>query len=89
MNNIDIYSKKALLLDMNGTFMFGEDRSGKEEDFSIYYHAIGGTLTDSLINQLIREIYNYLDERYLKEEFRHCFPSIERCSSQCISRSAT
>jgi FMN phosphatase YigB (HAD superfamily) len=69
--------KKALLLDMNGTFMFGEDRFGDLEDFSVYYYEIGGTLPPYQINQLIRTIYEYLDVRYTVEEYRHCFPTVE------------
>jgi len=38
--------KKALLLDMNGTFMFGADRFDVGEDFSIRYKALDGTLSD-------------------------------------------
>lgn len=40
-------NKKALLLDMNSTFMFGEDNFGKDEDFSIYYKKIGGQLSSN------------------------------------------
>ena len=35
--------KKVLLLNMNGTFMFGEDRFGESEDFSIGLGAILAT----------------------------------------------
>ena len=31
--------KKALLLDMNSTFMFGEDRFADSDDFSLFYKA--------------------------------------------------
>ena len=31
--------KKALLLNMNGTFMFGEDRFADSEDFSLHHDA--------------------------------------------------
>ena len=31
-----------VLLDMNGTFMFGGDRFGPEQDFAATYHALGG-----------------------------------------------
>ena len=34
--------KEAILLDMNSTFMFGEDRFGEVEDYSEYYRSIGG-----------------------------------------------
>ncbi len=32
----------VVLLDMNGTFMFGGDRFGPEQDFAATYHALGG-----------------------------------------------
>ncbi len=32
----------VVLLDMNGTFMFGGDRFGPEQDFAASYHALGG-----------------------------------------------
>ncbi len=70
--------KKALLLDMNGTFMFGEDRFGPTEDFSLYYSAIGGKLSRSTINGLIRRMYDYLSVRYSDERYRHCFLSTEQ-----------
>ena len=70
--------KKALLLDMNSTFMFGEDRFGDSEDFSVHYFKIGGTLSESEINRIIRAAYQYLDARYPDENYRHSFPSLER-----------
>lgn len=72
-----IEGKKALLLDMNSTFMFCEDRFGTHEDFSEYYKSIGGTLPDNVVNDIIRRSYDYLDERYPSEEYRHSFPSLE------------
>jgi len=69
--------KKALLLDMNSTFMFGEDRFGEAEDFSVHYFSIGGALPKHQVNELIRAAYEYLDERYPNEIYRHCFPSVE------------
>lgn len=33
---------QVILLDMNGTFMFGHDRFGPEEDFAATYHSLGG-----------------------------------------------
>ena len=35
---------KVILLDMNGTFMFGQDRFGPEEDFAATYRRLGGTV---------------------------------------------
>lgn len=69
--------KKALLLDMNSTFMFGEDRFGETEDFSLHYFNIGGTLPRNEINRIIRSAYEYLDIRYPDECYRHNFPSLE------------
>ncbi|MEJ2621269.1 MAG: HAD family hydrolase [Candidatus Thiodiazotropha sp.] len=68
---------KALLLDMNSTFMFGEDRFSDSEDFSIHYYKIGGTLPKYEINGIVREAYQYLDTRYPDENYRHSFPSLE------------
>ncbi len=72
-----IERKKALLLDMNGTFMFGEDRFGADEDFSEYYRSIGGSLPDAVVNEVIRNTYDFLDEKYSAEEYRYCFPSLD------------
>ena len=69
--------KKALLLDMNGTFMFGEDRFGDSEDFSVRYFKVGGTLAPGEISRIIRATYGYLDVRYPDENYRHRFPSVE------------
>jgi HAD superfamily hydrolase (TIGR01549 family) len=53
---LDEYS--VLLLDMNGTFMFGEDRFGVAEDFHATYRAVGGQrLNPSEVNQAIRDCY--------------------------------
>jgi HAD superfamily hydrolase (TIGR01549 family) len=69
--------KKALLLDMNSTFMFGEDRFGESEDFAFYYAKIGGSLPATEIDKIIRAAYEYLSVRYPDEKYRHSFPSLE------------
>ena len=69
--------KDALLLDMNSTFMFGEDRFGQGEEFSDYYQSIGGELPGEIVNRVIRQSYAYLDEKYPDEKCRHSFPSLE------------
>ena len=68
--------KRALLLDMNSTFMFGEDRFGSAEDFSIIYQQLGGKLPGFQVNQLIRECYRYFDHCYPLLEYREDFPSL-------------
>jgi len=62
---------------MNGTFMFGEDRFGAAEDFSIQYGALGGVKYAEQINAIIRSAYEYLDERYIDEAYQNQFPSLE------------
>jgi len=71
-----LHGKKALLLDMNSTFMFGEDRFGDDEDFSVHYARRGGTLPRDELNRIIRAAYEYLDQRYPDEKYRHDFPSL-------------
>lgn len=81
--------KRALLLDMNSTFMFGEDRFGSTEDFSIIYQQLGGKLSSLQVNQLIRGCYRYLDYRYPLPEYREGFPSLaeafQKVSSENLS----
>jgi len=69
--------KEALLLDMNSTFMFGEDRFEEGENFSEYYKSIGGALSSKYVNTLIRQVYEHLDKKYPTQEYRHCFPSLD------------
>jgi len=69
--------KSVLLLDMNGTFMFGEDNFSDDEDYSIYYESIGGFEYADNINEIIQYIYDHLDVRYPDFEFRESFPSVE------------
>lgn len=76
--------KKALLLDMNGTFMFGEDRFSDSEDFSVHYNRIGGTLSRPEINKIVRDAYEFLCSRYPEEAYRHNFPSLETTIHQVV-----
>jgi HAD superfamily hydrolase (TIGR01549 family) len=41
----------VVLLDMNGTFMFGGDRFGPEQDFAATYRALGGRRLDARVVQ--------------------------------------
>ncbi len=51
----------VVLLDMNGTFMFGGDRFGPDQDFAATYHALGG---------------RRLDARVVQEGVRACFETL-------------
>lgn len=77
--------KKVLLLDMNGTFMFDEDRFGESEDFSKHYYEIGGTLPRDEINQIIRAIYKYLETKYPDVNYRHSFPTLENAIQKVVT----
>lgn len=77
-------AKRAFLLDMNSTFMFGEDRFGDSEDFSVHYFKIGGALPQHKINRIVRAAYRYLDTRYPDENYRHSFPSLETAIREVI-----
>jgi FMN phosphatase YigB (HAD superfamily) len=81
-----VEGKEALLLDMNSTFMFGEDRFGEGEDYSKYFKAIGGELPADIINRLIKHVYEYLNERYPEERYRYCFPSLGVAIDECFNQ---
>lgn len=66
--------KHAILLDMNSTFLFNEDRFGAEQDYSIIYQQLGGKLPKTQVNQIIGASFAYLAERYPHYEQR--FPSV-------------
>ncbi|MBW4689542.1 MAG: HAD family hydrolase [Komarekiella atlantica HA4396-MV6] len=68
---------KVVLLDMNGTFMFGGDRFSESEDYAKTYHAIGGQkLTDSTVNNAIQACYNTMAVYYEDLERYNSFPQI-------------
>lgn len=69
---------EVVLLDMNGTFMFGHDRFGDGEDYGAYFKEIGGMLPGEDARRIIRDVFEYLEPRYPDPEYGECFPSIER-----------
>jgi HAD superfamily hydrolase (TIGR01549 family) len=62
---------------MNNTFMFGEDRFSDNEDYSVYYKALGGRLPQNVVNGLIKDAFTYLEILYPDKKHRHSFPSVE------------
>ena len=79
-------NKSALLLDMNSTFMFGEDNFGIDEDFSKHYHNIGGELSKEDANEIIRSVYVHLDKLYPDEKYRHSFPTVEETIRNVVDK---
>ncbi len=67
----------VLLLDMNGTFMFGHDRFGPEQDYFATYRAVGGhTLDrDHLLRIMHAACEALLRDYYLPERFDN-FPTL-------------
>jgi FMN phosphatase YigB (HAD superfamily) len=66
----------TILLDMNGTFMFGADRFGAGRDYSVIYRQLGGTIKPSQVNHLIQAAYDYLNLRYPDRQYRESFPGL-------------
>jgi putative hydrolase of the HAD superfamily len=69
---------RGLLLDMNGTFMFGQDRFGEGEDYFETYCALGGTaLPPWAVNEVVRGAVRRLAEHYADPGRIDDFPSVE------------
>ena len=72
---IDAYA--AILLDVNGTFMFGQDRFDDDEIYQHVYRDLGGSaLAGGLVNRLIGDIVDYLLPRYRDPAWQDRFPSV-------------
>lgn len=75
MRFLDRFS--AVLLDMNGTFMFGHDRLGVGEDFGATYRRLGGVLmSDEAVSAAIRTTLEVAGEIYARPERCDAFPSM-------------
>ncbi|HVX10241.1 MAG TPA: HAD family hydrolase [Pirellulales bacterium] len=49
----------VILLDLNGTFMFGQDRFGEGEDFGATYRDLGGARLDPMaVERIVRTTYD-------------------------------
>lgn len=68
---------KALLLDMNGTFMFGQDRFGPPQDFFATYQALGGGgLSAAEVERAVRRTHAGLTAAYSDPRRIDDFPSL-------------
>lgn len=68
---------KALLLDMNGAFMFGHDRFGESEDFFAAYEACGGgALRAEAVREAILATFNGMMIEYRDPARVDDFPSV-------------
>ncbi|MEO0557782.1 MAG: HAD family hydrolase [Bacteroidota bacterium] len=66
----------VVLLDMNGTFMFGGDRFGPDETYAPAYHALGGTLPAEVVDAAVAAAFAYLNVRYTDPAYHDAFPSV-------------
>ncbi len=70
-------SFQVILLDMNGTFMFGGDRFSEREDFATTYYALGGChLQVTEVNAVIRACYKAMLSNYEDPEKYDSFPQL-------------
>jgi putative hydrolase of the HAD superfamily len=76
-NIVPLDQFRVFLLDMNSTFMFGEDRFGPTEDFRAAYRAAGGSaLPPEEVSRTLRAAYAFLDARYADPACEDDFPSV-------------
>lgn len=67
----------TILLDMNSTFMFGEDRFGDGEDFFATYRQLGGRRLDHVtVNAAITRCYQGMSRDYEDPAKTDDFPSL-------------
>lgn len=76
---------KAIILDMNGTFMFGHDRFAPDQDYFRFYQTLSGQLTAHQVNEILTNVYNYLAQRYDNPAYEECFPTLAEAIQQCHS----
>lgn len=75
--NVAPYSNYPVwLLDLNGTFMFGGDRFGPDQDYGATYAQLGGTLAPAHAHTLLAECFAYLAERYPQPAYHNAFPTV-------------
>lgn len=71
-------SYKAVLFDMNGTFMFGGDRFGPQQDYYASYRACGGKkLTSTEVQSAVSACYAAFLLDYANPKLTECFPSLD------------
>jgi putative hydrolase of the HAD superfamily len=67
----------VVLLDMNGTFMFGGDRFGPEQDFAATYRRLGGRqLPDQTVQDGVRACFDDLGVIYEDPARFDSFPAV-------------
>ena len=78
MATSDILSRfGAVLLDMNGTLMFGGDRFGPDQDYAATYRTLGGSrLAPDVVQATIPACYETMERIYNDPERCDSFPRV-------------
>lgn len=67
----------GFLLDMNGTFMFGQDRFGPIQDYHDTYRHLGGTaLAGAEVRDALTNAFTFLAARYEDPAYEDAFPTL-------------
>jgi len=76
--SVDQY--RAVLFDMNGTFMFEGDRFGPWQDYYASYRAVGGLLlSPGEVRAAVDACYSAFLRDYADPKLVECFPSLAAC----------
>jgi FMN phosphatase YigB (HAD superfamily) len=79
---------RVVLLDLNGTFMFGQDRFGPREDFARTYRSVGGrALEPRQVERAIRACYASMAADYENPDRYDDFPQVAdvlRARAPCL-----
>ncbi len=79
---------QALLLDMNGTFMFGYDRFG-DADYFETYRALGANGIDaSTVNRMVSRLVEEMADLYHDLSFQEDFPTVSQTLGRLYPREA-
>jgi phosphoglycolate phosphatase-like HAD superfamily hydrolase len=77
----------ALLLDLNGVFMFNSDRLSAAEHFGLTYRQLGGlTLPDEEVQGLVLAAIERMWKIYADPCASQHFPSVRTCIEQIVAR---
>ena len=70
----------VILLDLNGTFMFDQDRFGPDERYGATYRQLGGTtFSDEVVDRVVSELHDLMISVGRRSDRYDSFPSVGDC----------
>jgi FMN phosphatase YigB (HAD superfamily) len=72
----DLSKYEVILLDVNGTFMFGQDRFDNDDALAATFQTLGGGLEHDDAVAAIRKVIDYMLPRYRDPAFHSDFPNL-------------